>query len=321
MIWALLLSLVLAADARERALRPIICREGLDRIALYDAALGAEAARIKPELSQDCSLEGREVSHAMKLALRRMNDYFRLSSGRPSAKVLRKALLSPAGVAEVAAVYERMIASPVRLKHKRLLLELGGEATLGKGIMLHELVDPRRRVMKLASELGPDALALERLYTDDADPMAMLDEHGLLKSALARNKEWRERGSPPSAERERLLRLALDATLEAASGRYFHTPKAQLEAMIRDEWSGQLLGHWHAHPPHLGVRAFEPGALPSDDDREVAAADGFNLTLVFQPDGFDAYDAGAALAPVASYRSRDWKERFDSLFLSLMSAP
>jgi hypothetical protein len=84
-------------------------------------------------------------------------------------------------------------------------------------------------------------------------------------------------------------------------------------------WGG-FSGRWHIHPPHFAKDGWfvgdVPGDLegipqPSDSDRKLAKAYGQNLTLVFQPDGFDAYDLAANQK--IEFRSQAWRQRFNAL--------
>ena len=118
-------------------------------------------------------------------------------------------------------------------------------------------------------------------------------------------------------------RRAMDEVLRGAVLRYFKTwtasPEVQLEAIGRHEWRGRYVGFWHLHPPRIASDGYAPGLEPSAEDLAIAVEMGQLLTLVFQPDGFDAYD----LAPVSAsgmtkqsqarvvrHRSAAWKLRF-----------
>jgi hypothetical protein len=86
------------------------------------------------------------------------------------------------------------------------------------------------------------------------------------------------------------------------------------------DWRGRYVGFWHIHPPRLRGAEFVSGIEPSLEDMRNAIELGQFLTLVFQPDGFDAYDLSPlartgvlslARAQVVSYRSPDWKAHFE----------
>ena len=95
-------------------------------------------------------------------------------------------------------------------------------------------------------------------------------------------------------------RRALDEVLRGAVERHFKTwtasPEVQREGIERHEWRGRYVGFWHLHPPRITAGGYASGLEPSTEDLAIAVEQGQLLTLVFQPDGFDAYD----LAPVSA---------------------
>jgi hypothetical protein len=115
----------------------------------------------------------------------------------------------------------------------------------------------------------------------------------------------------------------MEEVLRGAVERYFKTwtlsPEAHREAIERHEWRGRHVGFWHLHPPRIASDGYAPGLEPSPEDLAIAVEVGQLLTLVFQPDGFDAYDlaslsasgsAALSSARVMRHRSADWKRRF-----------
>jgi hypothetical protein len=115
----------------------------------------------------------------------------------------------------------------------------------------------------------------------------------------------------------------MDEVLHGAVGRFFKTwtvtPEVQLEAIGRHDWRGRYVGFWHLHPPRITSDGYAPGLEPSAEDLAIAVETGQLLTLVFQPEGFDAYDlapvaasgtATLSKARVARHRSAAWELRF-----------
>ena len=87
----------------------------------------------------------------------------------------------------------------------------------------------------------------------------------------------------------------------------------------KHEWRGRYVGFWHLHPPARGGGGLAAGLEPSMEDMQVAVEKQQFLTIVFQPDGFDAYDleplaragrADLSLARVIRHRSPEWRARF-----------
>ena len=54
------------------------------------------------------------------------------------------------------------------------------------------------------------------------------------------------------------------------------------------------MGGWHTHAPHDANGGWVSGDVPSFEDMQNAIQYGQYLTLSFQPDGFDLYDASFA---------------------------
>jgi hypothetical protein len=82
------------------------------------------------------------------------------------------------------------------------------------------------------------------------------------------------------------------------------------------------VGSWHTHSPHDAGGKWSGGDVPSFEDMRNAVEYGQFLTLSFQPDGFDLYDAeplGDAkrvdlkLLKVIRYRSPAWRDHFQKL--------
>ena len=82
------------------------------------------------------------------------------------------------------------------------------------------------------------------------------------------------------------------------------------------------MGGWHTHAPHDANGEWVGGDVPSFEDMQNATQYGQYLTLSFQPDGFDLYDAepladakrvDLSLLKVIRYRSPAWREHFRKL--------
>jgi hypothetical protein len=97
------------------------------------------------------------------------------------------------------------------------------------------------------------------------------------------------------------------------------SPEVQRAMIEAHDWRGRYVGFWHVHPPRPDGSTYAPGLEPSLEDMVVALEKGQFLTIVFQPDGFDAYDlsplsaAGRpdlSQARVIRHRSAGWQRRF-----------
>ncbi len=115
----------------------------------------------------------------------------------------------------------------------------------------------------------------------------------------------------------------LDKVIAGAVATHFKTwtadPEIQARMIEATDWAGCYVGFWHIHPPRLTGDGFESGIEPSLEDMQNAVELGQFLTIMFQPDGFDAYDlsplsrtgaASRAQARVVRHRSSEWKVHF-----------
>jgi hypothetical protein len=91
---------------------------------------------------------------------------------------------------------------------------------------------------------------------------------------------------------------------------------------MQGSWCGRYVGQWHTHPPKYREGVWSGGDVPSYQDMQNAVQDGQFLTLAFQPDGFDLYDAAAigaaaridlSLVKVIRFRSATWRDHFAKL--------
>ena len=249
----------------------------------------------------------------------RLRQYLGLAQAtleRPIAPAeLDAALLSPAGVESVALLFEASLAAGVTVDGGVVTPELGGEATLDAGRLTFVVYpDPVHPVVRRMLELKDDPAALlDHLARSPAGEHVLKTSGGL--HALLYQMTTRP---PQEAQRD-----ALEVVLRNAVATHFKTwtvsPEIQREMIEKHDWRGRYVGIWHLHPPRPDGGTYSPGFEPSLEDMTVAAEKGQFLTIVFQRDGFDAYD----LAPVAasgrldvskarrfSHRSADWERRF-----------
>lgn len=228
---------------------------------------------------------------------------------------LKDALLSPAGVRDVAALFEKAITAGVIAGGAGVVPELGGEATLDRGALrLVQYPDPRHAIIRRMVELREDPQALLDFLTASADGQAILSSTGGLHAHL-----FHMTTKSPTAEQRRVL----DGILAGAVATHFKTwtvtPELQQEMIDRHDWRGRYVGFWHIHPPLRTNEGLAAGLEPSMEDMQIALEKQQLLTIVFHPDGFDAWDleplakAGQAnlqLAKVIRHRSPEWARRF-----------
>jgi hypothetical protein len=231
---------------------------------------------------------------------------------------LRAAILSPAGVESVRALFERSIAESLEAGGTLVTPELGAESTLDGGrLILVSYPDPVHPILREMISLRSEPGRLLAFLQSSPDGSAVLKGTGGLHALLYQMAQ----GTP--TEQQTAL---LDRVTEGAVATYFKTwqadPGIQARMIEATDWRGRYVGFWHIHPPRLRGAGFESGIEPSVEDMRNAIELGQFLTLVFQPEGFDAYDlsplarTGAAnltRARVASYRSRDWTLHFEGV--------
>jgi hypothetical protein len=235
-----------------------------------------------------------------------------------TAAELDAALLSPAGVDDVAALFEAALAARLPLEGSAVTPELGGEATLDAGrLRLVTYPDPVHAVIRRMAELKDEPAALLAFLSSSPPGREVLRGAGGLHALL-----YQMTTKPPGEAQ----RHAMEKVLEGAVARYFKTwtatPEIQIENIRRHDWRGRYVGFWHIHPPRLSADGYAPGIEPSLEDLTIAVEKGQLLTFVFQPEGFDAYDlsplgAGGtpslANARVVRHRSPAWELRFRAL--------
>ncbi len=231
---------------------------------------------------------------------------------------LRAAVLSRAGVESIRALFERSIAESVAAGGTLVTPELGGESTLDGGrLILVSYPDPVHPILREMVSLRRDPANLLAFLESSPDGNAVLKGTGGLHALLYQMS----RGAP--TEEQKAL---LDRVTEGAVATYFKTwqadPGTQARMIESTDWRGRYVGFWHIHPPRLRGEGFESGIEPSVEDMQNAIELGQFLTLVFQPDGFDAYDLSPlartrvpdlSRARVVSFRSPDWTSHFDGV--------
>ncbi len=231
---------------------------------------------------------------------------------------LRAAILSPAGVLSIRALFERSISESLDASGTLVTPELGGESTLdGGSLILVPYPDPVHPILREMAGLREEPARLLAFLESTPDGREVLKGTGGLHALLYQMS----RETPTERQWE-----ILDNVIASAVAIYFKTWRADPEIQARmieaTDWRGRYVGFWHIHPPRIRGEGFQSGIEPSHEDLQNAVELGQFLTLVFQPDGFDAYDlsplarTGAAnltRAQVVSYRSPDWKPHFDGV--------
>lgn len=234
------------------------------------------------------------------------------------ADELRAALLSPSGVESIRALYEKSIADSLLVQNERVTPELGGEATLDQGrLRFVSYPDPVHPIVREMVRLQEEPSKLLAFLQGTADGKDVLSKTGGLHALL-----YRISTNPPTRSQRELLRKLVDSAIETHFKTWSADPEIQQRMIRSTEWRGRYVGFWHIHPPRASASGFAQGIEPSVEDMNNAIALGQFLTLVFQPDGFDAYDLSPlARAPtpdlsrarVVRYRSPDWKSYFEKL--------
>jgi hypothetical protein len=272
---------------------------------------------LRPEslLLEDLRAATIRISPAMARTLQRLNQWHGLAATKDNPIThaqLRAGALSPASIDRIRAIFEAMIDRGVRIGPKWLTPETGGEATLDTELRLVEARDPRWSTIQDLVKFADDPKAIAALCEGRAAEVAMVDTHGLLKVAVARLRL----GAPGSSAE---VSRALLTVAQNAAPTYSLGPEEQFALVTGASWQGRYVGGWHTHAPHDVNGAWAGGDVPSFEDMRNAVQYGQYLTLSFQPDGFDLYDAEAlgdakrvdlTLVKVIRYRSPAWREHF-----------
>ena len=228
---------------------------------------------------------------------------------------LEAALLSPAGVRDVAALFEKAMASSLTIGGEAIVPELGGEATLFRGhVRFVEYPDPVQPVVRRMLELRSDPQKLLDFLTDSVEGQQILAGTGGLHAHL-----FQMTTKKPTVEQRQVLDRILASAVAVHFKTWTATPEVQRAMIEKTDWRGRYVGFWHLHPPLRTGAGFAAGLEPSMEDMKIAIEKEQLLTLVFQPDGFDAYDleplakAGQPdlkKARIIRHRSPEWARRF-----------
>ncbi|MFI5349798.1 MAG: hypothetical protein ACHQ2Z_09660 [Elusimicrobiota bacterium] len=246
---------------------------------------------------------------------------------------LRAAILSPGGVAQVRALFESAAGSAASFRFKVpvphiagewapaakldsmiVIPSIGGAFGLGGGrLEFSRRADPALPVMRALAAHNEDAAALGEIYSGHPSELEMID--GGDSSHILRHTLDLVARIPPAADRAERVGRALGRTVLTVVE---NCGENYVRALRADG------GVWHIHPPHFAPDGWyvgpvpgddEGGAAPSDFDRSSVSERGQNLTLVFQADGFDAYDL--AWGRKIEYRSEEWRRSFAALHAEL----
>jgi hypothetical protein len=228
---------------------------------------------------------------------------------------LEAAVLSPAGVRDITALFEKALAAGVVVGDGVVTPELGGEATMYRGqLRFVEYPDPRHLVIRRMFDVRSDPKALLELLSGSVEGQEVLSSTGGLHAHL-----YQMTTKTPTDEQRRVLDQILDSALAVHFKTWTASPEVQQAGIEAHNWQGRYVGFWHVHPPAQVVGGATQGFEPSMEDMKVAMEKGQFLTIVFQPDGFDVYDleplatarqAVLSKARVIRYRSPDWGKRF-----------
>ena len=228
---------------------------------------------------------------------------------------LEAALLSAAGVRDVAALFEKAMASSLAMGGEAIVPELGGESTLDGGhLRFVEYPDPVQPVVRRMVDLRGDPQALLDFLNGSAEGKQLLTGTGGLHDLL-----YQMTTKPPTEEQRRVLDRIVAGAVAIHFKTWAATPEVQRAMIEKTDWRGRYVGFWHLHPPVRTTAGRVPGFEPSMEDMQIAIEKGQLLTLVFRPDGFDAYNLeplartgqpDLGKAHVIRYRSSDWTRRF-----------
>jgi len=315
-------------------LRDEVRSEGLPLlIATNHLGLGAEAQGLVPwirahpgpltlrpgdQLLEDAKASSVRVSEVMARTLSRLNQWHGLAATKENPIThahLEAGALSRGSIDRIRTIFEEAIRRGVRIGSKWLTPETGGEATIDAELRLVEARDPRWATVQELVKVADDPEAIAAFCEKQRDEVALIDAHGLLKVAVARLRL----GAAGSAEE---VRRALLTVAQNAAPTYSLGPEEELTLVTSADWQGRYVGGWHTHSPHDTNGVWVGGDVPSFEDMQNAIQYGQYLTLSFQPDGFDLYDAEALgeekrvdlkLLKVIRYRSPEWREHFAGL--------
>jgi len=229
---------------------------------------------------------------------------------------LRAAILSPSGVASIRSLFERSVSESLISGSTLVTPELGGESTLDAGeLILVSYPDPVHPILREMVEGKHDPASLLAFLESTADGREVLEGTGGLHALL-----YQISRQAPTEQQAMLLASVTASAVQSYFKTWRADPEIQERMIEATEWRGRYVGFWHIHPPRLKGEEFQSGIEPSVEDMRNAIELGQFLTLVFQPDGFDAYDLSAlartrtvslAQTKAVTYRSPDWKPHFE----------
>lgn len=280
-------------------------------LALGSARLLVEGTEAQPRPSF-------ALSPMMAQTLRRMNQWHGLAATGDNPIThdqLRSATLTPQSILRIRTLFEEAIRRGVRIDGQWLTPETGGEATIDTELRLAETEDPRWRMIQELAGVLDDPGAVANLFETRSVEMAHIDTHALLRVAVERYRLG-ARGSSDE------IRRAVATVAKNSAPTYSLGPEEHLALVTSRDWSGRYVGGWHTHAPKERGGEWVRSDGPSFEDMQNAVRFGQFLTLSFQPDGFDLYDAGPladagrvdlSLLKVIRHRSEAWREHFERL--------
>jgi hypothetical protein len=259
----------------------------------------------------------------------RMQQYLRLAEATLRSPVqpreLEAALLSPEGVAAVRAFFERSLEESLVAGGVLVTPELGGEATLDGGRPVFvSYPDPVHPLVRRMVDLEDEPAALLEHLKSSPEGQRVLSQTGGLHALL-----YQMAAGEPSERQRALLRDIVASAVATQFKTWSTDPAIQARMIETTDWRGRYVGFWHIHPPRLTGGELAEGIEPSVPDMTHAVELGQFLTLVFQPDGFDAYDLSALAlsrttdlrrARVIRHRDPTWKAHFESIARARLAA-
>ncbi|MBI5201193.1 MAG: hypothetical protein HY925_06375 [Elusimicrobia bacterium] len=220
-----------------------------------------------------------------------------------------KAIAEKIEVKLAAAIPPMMGLTEAPSDHIVIYPKLGGNLFVrdGRSVFM-ELQDPTRPAIRRLAASNCDLAAIERVFREEPDAMERLDAKltmRLLEYAVKRVPSERARGLPEETIRKNLCLAAATVIANGLEAYTFSSIDDWKTSLVR----GRFLGRWYLSPPVKGPAGWLPGALGVTPEGSI--------TVVFQPEGFDLYDATEAAAPnvpVLRYRSAAWAGRFKARF-------
>lgn len=235
-----------------------------------------------------------------------------------SSDELRRAIVSPDGIAALQKLFEKSLGESLVANGALVTPELGGEATLVEGRLRFVIYpDPIHPILREMVALKDEPSRLLALLESSEDGRFLLENTGGLHVLL-----YQMSLATPDEHQHQLL----ESVLQSAVSTYFKTwtadPQIQARMIEKNEWHGRYVGFWHIHPPRFRDGVPAEGIEPSVADMTHAIEMGQFLTIVFQPDGFDAYDLSPmararrpdlSKVEISTHRSPEWRRHFEEI--------